>query len=66
MGTLGYADTTIGDGKVFSFVVHKYGNTIATTTLCDNVGAVFNPLQDPHDPATETRGTIDAVTVDTD
>ena len=40
------------------FSVHKYGNIEPNPTGCENVGSIFNPLDDPDTDEVESRGTI--------
>ena len=59
---VGTSDLTSGD--TVSFEVRKWGDVEPSmSATCPNAGPAFNPLEDAHTPATETRGTIDNVTI---
>ena len=45
------------------FSVHKYGNIEPNPTGCENVGSIFNPLDDPDTDEVESRGTIPNYTI---
>ena len=69
-GTITYDDASgQTNDEAIKFTIHKYGDIThdyETDDLCTEIGPVFNPLQDPHNTGTETRGTIDDLIVDTD
>ena len=55
-----------GDGQVWSFTLHKFGNIKGE--VCENVGPEFNPLAEfvygqPNIYADPSRGTIEDVTI---
>ena len=55
-----------GDGQVWSFTLHKFGNIKGEE--CENVGPEFNPLAEfvygqPNIYADPSRGTIEDVTI---
>ena len=52
------------DDDVLTFEFHEYGDLSTDSELCDSVGDVYNPLQDPHVTTPETRGTLDSFTID--
>ena len=62
--------TYTDDEDSIEFTVLKYGDLSYSTEFCENAGAEFNPLEDPHNPtsssATSVRGGLDAVTVSLD
>lgn len=65
MGTISEVGTTeLSSGDIISFELTKWGDVEPSiSATCPNVGPAFNPLEDAHTPATETRGTIDPVTL---